>query len=96
MAYTQRIIPFNERVTERIKVGKIATKLQQHVMDADKTPMTQTQINAARILLNKCVPDLKALEIKDIHQSPDDPNGITNDRLRSIISGECSKVTAKT
>jgi len=56
-----------QKIKDKIDAGKIATKLQNHINDPDNTPMAATQINAARILLGKVCPDLKAVEqtIKD-------------------------------
>jgi hypothetical protein len=46
---------------ERIKVSQLINRLQDH---ADgKTKMQPTQIQAARILLNKCLPDLRSTEL---------------------------------
>ena len=62
-----------ERLTERIQAGKILLKLQKFIIskptdeDYDNVQMTGPQVNAAKILLNKVAPDLKAIEqtIKD-------------------------------
>ena len=57
-----------QRIADRINAGKIANRLHDHVMtkpgdkDYDKKVMSSTQINAARILLAKVVPDLKQVE----------------------------------
>lgn len=49
-----------EKVRQRIRVGVILTRLKNHMLG--KVEMTPTQLGAAKILLAKCVPDLKAVE----------------------------------
>ena len=83
-----RIIPFKERIAERINVGKIVGRLSQHI-DGD-IEMTATQIQAARILLNKVVPDVKALEIKHVDRS--NAQAIDNASLRAIIDGTAKRI----
>lgn len=48
---------YPEKARERIRAGMIMTRLQKHV--AGEIEMQPTQINAARILLGKVLPDLK-------------------------------------
>ena len=85
----QRIMPYKERIQERINVSKIVGRLSQHI-DGD-IDMTATQIQAARILLNKVVPDVKAYEIKRVDQSS--AQAIDNDSLRAIIDGTAKRIT---
>ena len=86
---TQRIIPFRERVQERINVSSICNRLQSHI-DGD-IDLTATQIQAARILLNKVIPDVKALEIKHVDRS--NAQSIDNDSLRAIIEGSSKRLS---
>jgi hypothetical protein len=51
----------NDNWKDKIKAGVLADRLYKHVLG--QVEMTQTQINAARILLNKVAPDLKAVEL---------------------------------
>ena len=88
MAQQGRIIPFKERIQERIDVGMIVGKLHRHVKGDDE--MTATQIQAARILLNKVVPDVKAYEIKNIDQS--NAQAIDNNALRAIVDGTAKRI----
>ena len=78
-----------ERLSEKIQAGKIVAKLSGHVHDPDNHPLTQTQLNAARILLNKIIPDLRSIEVKPLqNQSPE--SIATTDLLR-IIDGESTR-----
>ena len=84
----QKIIPFDERLGERIRAGMIVDRLQKHI---DGTlEMTNTQVQAARILLNKVMPDVKAYEIKHVEQ--DSGHAIDNTKLRAIINGESKRL----
>lgn len=51
----------DDKWKEKIKAGVILDRLHKHVMD--ELEMTQSQINAAKILLNKVYPDLKAVDV---------------------------------
>ena len=53
-------ISAKSRATDRIKSAKIITKLLA-VIDGS-LEMTAVQLNACRLLLNKTLPDLKAIE----------------------------------
>ena len=46
---------------QKIKAGVLADRLFKHAQGTIE--MTQTQINAAKILLNKLAPDLRSTEI---------------------------------
>jgi len=48
---------------ERINTGMMIKKLQDHIEDAEKNPILQTQLTAARILLNKTIPDLTSVTL---------------------------------
>jgi hypothetical protein len=78
---------YGNRVRDRIKTGKIINKLQGHVDGTEE--MTQTQIQAARILLDRTVPILKAREVS----MGDDANikTITNADLFRAIEGTCER-----
>jgi hypothetical protein len=93
----QKIIPFDVRLAERINAGQIVRKLVDHIHDPEKTPLLQTQLNAARILLNKCMPDVQSISIENNNLPTTDPNGITNEQLRTVIAGTCIRTAiAKT
>jgi hypothetical protein len=78
---------FGNRVRDRINSTKIVNKLQAHVDGSED--MTQTQIQAARILLDRTVPVLKAKEVN----GGDDVNikTITNAQLFDALEGECER-----
>ena len=52
--------PLPEHWRKKIQTGAILHRLNSHTLG--ELEMTQSQIAAARILLNKTMPDLKALE----------------------------------
>ena len=50
-----------EIVRRRIRAGTLLYRLKAHVLG--KIEMTPTQVQAAKILLAKCIPDLRAIDI---------------------------------
>ena len=74
---------FGERQRANIKTGVLVKRLRDHAVG--EIEMSSTQIQAARILLNKTLPDLKAIEqaisggvtinVVDPIVRPDDTNG---------------------
>ena len=52
--------PLTEKWRERIKTGVLIDRLVKHT--AGELELSTTQIQAARILLNKTLPDLRATE----------------------------------
>lgn len=63
---TKRI---DQKTRDKIKASQIVNRLQNHIL-ADEDIMTVSQVNAARVILNKVLPDLKAVEISG---DPDRP-----------------------
>ena len=55
-------------VVKHIKTSMIVKRLVLHTL-ADQDVMTTSQVNAAKILLNKVMPDLRAI---DVDMSSDD------------------------
>lgn len=53
---------FISAMRERIETATLVDKLQAHVKDPGKAPLSMTQLKAADILLRKSIPDLKAIE----------------------------------
>lgn len=51
----------NEDTRQKIKAAQLINRLQEHV-DAEKPLLDASQVNAAKSLLNKVLPDLKAVE----------------------------------
>ena len=52
----------NEDTRKKIKAQQLINRLQAHV-DADEPLLDASQVNAAKALLNKVLPDLKAVEL---------------------------------
>ena len=52
--------PYPDKAKERIQAGMILGRLIKHVMG--EIEMSATQVNAAKILLGKVLPDMKAIE----------------------------------
>lgn len=55
-----------DEVKQRIKVSQLINRLTDHAL-SDTAIMDASQVNAARVLLNKVLPDVKAVE----HSGPD-------------------------
>jgi len=82
-------MPATSRLSTRIKAGMIVGRLQRHI--EGKLDMSSTQIQAARILLNKVLPDLRSVAV--VPQGPaGDPRGIDAAYLLSIIEGHAERV----
>jgi hypothetical protein len=56
--------PYPQRARERITGSKVLTRLIDHV--EGKIELSNSQVNAARILLGKVLPDMKSVEV-DLH-----------------------------
>ena len=54
--------PYPQIAVERVKSAKLLEALQNHALRMPDSEMTPTQVQAARILLGKVIPDLKAIE----------------------------------
>jgi hypothetical protein len=54
--------PSVNRLRDSIKAHRIIDKLDRHIM-SDRDLMSPSQVQAAKILLNKRIPDLKAMEL---------------------------------
>jgi len=48
-------------VRDKIQTSQIVNRLNKHIL-ADEDIMTTSQVQAARVLLNKVIPDVKAVE----------------------------------
>lgn len=51
-----------EKTASAIQTTKLVKKLQRHALEGE--PLERSQIDAIRILLNKTLPDQKAMEIQ--------------------------------
>jgi hypothetical protein len=82
------------KVRERIDSSMVVDRLEAHVRGhADDNPMTQTQINAARILLDRTVPVLKQIEVRA--EEVRDIREISAQDLLSIVEGESTRLTTE-
>ena len=59
----------NETTRAKIQAQQLINRLQAHV-DAPEPLLDSSQVNAAKALLNKVLPDLKAVEVSGDEQSP--------------------------
>ena len=51
-----------QKTRDKIKATQIVNRMMKHV-EADKDVMSQSQVNAAKALLNKVLPDLRSTEL---------------------------------
>jgi len=58
-----------DEVKKKIQASQIINRLTNHAL-SDEPIMDASQVNAARALLNKVVPDLKAVEHSSDPESP--------------------------
>ena len=79
---------FGVRVRQRIDSAQIIDRLHDHVVG--KCEMSNTQINAARILLNKTLPDLKVHEVRS--EDERDLKSIPLSKLMDIIEGDSQRI----
>jgi hypothetical protein len=62
MAARANKIRHDEETRRRIKTMVIVQRLMKHI-ESDEPLMDASQVSAAKALLNKCLPDLRAIEI---------------------------------
>ncbi len=71
--------PTRSKVREIIKAEELVNKLQNSVLDPNLEPLGQNEVNCIKILLNKCLPDLKAIE----HSGGEGSDGEINIKWKS-------------
>jgi predicted RNase H-related nuclease YkuK (DUF458 family) len=81
-------LTWGQRARQKIDSTRTVQALQQHVFG--EREMTQTQINAARILLDRTLPVIKAIEIQQ--DTGQDAKTITNDQLFAVIEGQAKRI----
>lgn len=69
MAGRQPGFRHNETTRKKIKAKQLINRLVTHIM-ADEPILDASQVNATKVLLNKILPDLKAVEHSGDDQSP--------------------------
>ena len=58
----------DEETRRKIRTSQLINRLMGHVNG--KIPMENSQVNAAKILLAKCLPDLSAIELSGNSDNP--------------------------
>ena len=53
----------DELTRKKIQSSQIVNRLNKHVLSEDGDLMTTSQVNAAKVLLNKVIPDLSNIDI---------------------------------
>jgi hypothetical protein len=59
----------DELTRKKIKTSQLINRLTDHAL-ADQPVMDASQVQAVRILLNKCIPDMKAVEVSGDPENP--------------------------
>lgn len=77
-----------ERVISQIQTSTIVNKLQQHIEDPAQTPLTDTQIRSAKILLDRTLPTLQAAEITNIDENDKLSEGEIVAKLDALIASK--------
>lgn len=80
---------FHERVRERIKVAKIVSRVQDCALG--KVEMSNTELQAAKLLINKTIPDLP-VQPTDPLGGAKDVSGMSPYHLLTIIEGSAERV----
>ena len=60
--------PYPQVARDRINTGILLNRLQDHVVG--KAEMSSTQVQAAKVLLNKTLPDLQAVQHSGPNEGP--------------------------
>jgi len=83
----------NERLRQKIRTGMIVTRLGKHVKG--EIEMSSTQIQAARILLDRTLPPLKPFDTQALSNGIKDVSHLTPQFLLSVIEGQASRKSTK-
>ena len=75
---------YHERIRERIRVGQVVNRVQKCAMG--ELEMTNVQFQAAKLLINKTIPDLPATQHEG-GQGAQDVSGISPQVLLALIEG---------
>jgi hypothetical protein len=73
---TRKNTRIDQKTRDKIQASQIVNRLNKHIL-ADEDIMTVSQVNAARVLLNKILPDLKSVEVVDEDGNNALPKAIT-------------------
>lgn len=69
MAARANKIRHDEQTRKRIQIMVIVKRLMDHI-ESDEPLMDASQVSAAKALLNKCLPDLRAVEVTGENGGP--------------------------
>lgn len=78
-----------QRAAHKAHATKLIERLYLHAMG--RVEMTATQVNAARIVIGKFVPDLRAVEV-DVKVEARSPHALSADALMRVINGEAQAI----
>ena len=85
MAATKRNAMLHEEARQKIKTTQLINRLQNHALGG--VEMTATQVQATRILLAKCLPDISESKVT-VHSG--DVRHMSDADLYRIIAGHSS------
>lgn len=85
----ERLRTMGERMRERIDASAILKRVQAHALGHET--MTATELQAARLLLGKTMPDLRAIEVQTT-QDARSPHALPLADLLRVIDGEAVHV----
>lgn len=85
----------DKRTRDKIKTSQLINRLNSFV--EGKVEMSSGQVNAAKILLGKTLPDLKAMEHSGglDHKFTKDPDSITDAELAALATAPSGGATPK-
>jgi hypothetical protein len=83
-------IRHNNDTRDKIKAGVIIDRLEKHVL-AKEPIMTDGQVSAARVLLNKVLPDLKAMQVTGKDDGPIGIEVSPSEKLKSYLGSVRAK-----
>lgn len=87
MASRTRRIRHDADTRNKIQASQLINRLTNHAL-GDEEIMTQSQVNAARVLLGKVLPDLKATELSTV----DEEGKVTGFKIE-LIDAKDNKAT---
>jgi hypothetical protein len=82
MAATKRNAMLHEEARQKIRTTQLINRLQDHALGS--VEMTATQVQATRILLGKCLPDMTEAKVT-VHSG--DARQMSDAELLDVIAG---------
>lgn len=79
---------WGQRTREKIDAGLLVERFQRVALGLEEA--TMTELNAARMLLDRRLPVIKAIEIET--GTGQDAKTITNDQLFAVIEGQAKRI----